>query len=237
MDILKQPYTIPNLPYKFIFYILVTGMIVGLLVKFMLDTPPYQYNEGFGGIARGSGQPDSLRTLPEGSEILDVLHKSGASDRSGDYKEFQLILSKLGSLKKDLMSASGIVEATRYQSFDTTHDRINVAELCGMCLNKSVSARDLDIIFATWRDRGKMLLTKLCTQGNLKEEGVVRLETLFNTIWTDVYDISKNRCLISDYPTHNGGDAGPYIPKGLQDLRTYDYKYGGLSASGSNGAV
>jgi len=233
MDILKQPYTIPNLPYKFILYIIVTCIIVGLLVNFMVFTP--QYSEGFGGVTRGAGQPDSLRTLPEGSEILDVLHSSPNKLVSDDYKELELILSKLGSLKKDLLSPNRYIDATRYQAFDTTHDRINVAELCGMCLNKSISSRDLDISFATWRDRGRILLTKLSTQSHLKEERVVELEKKFNKIWMDVYDIAKSRCLKTDYPTQDGGDVGPYTPPGLKDLRTYETNWPG--ASGWNGAV
>jgi hypothetical protein len=94
--------------------------------------------EGFGGVARGSGHPDCVRTLPEGAELLDALQSRVAANPSitegnADFKELQLILSKLGCLKKDLLSPSGIVEATRYQAFETAHDRINNAEVAAMC--------------------------------------------------------------------------------------------------------
>jgi hypothetical protein len=237
-----------DIPFTLIFYILVICVIVGVLVNFMFFTPKYKrVDEGFfGGVARGSGHPDCLRTLPEGSEILDVLlgrveANKSVSEGSADYREFQLILSKLGCLKKDLMSPSGIVEATRYQAFETAHDRINVAEVCGMCLNQTIPSRDLDIVFATWRDRGKVLLRKLCTEAQLTEQQVVRLDGLFKKAWEDVYDISKSRCLKTDFSKQNGGatggDVGAYEPEHLKDLRSYDYKYGGLSASGWNGAV
>ena len=153
---------------------------------------------------------------------------------SANYREFQLILSKLACLKKDLLSPSGIVEATRYQSFETSHDRINVAEICGMCLNQSVSPRDLDIVFTTWRDRGNILLTKLCTKSQLVESDVVKLEGLFKKLWEDVYDISKSRCLKTDFTKQDGGDVGAYESENIKNLRSYDYKYGGLSASGWN---
>lgn len=225
---------IPPLPYKFILYIIVICVIVGLLVQFMVSTPQFtNVYEGFGGIARGSGKPDSLRTLPEGSEILDVL---SSTDKSADYRELQLILSKLGSLKKDLMSPSGIIEATRYLAFETAHDRINVAEVCGMCLNQTIPSRDLDIIFTTWRDRSKKLITKLSTDANLTESDVVKLEKKFNYIFDDVYAISKSRCL-KTLPAQDKGDVGGYTPESLKDLRTYDNNYDGLSASGWNGAV
>jgi hypothetical protein len=165
----------------------------------------------------------------------------GVSDASADYQEFQLILSKLGCLKKDLMSPSGIVEATRYQAFETAHDRINVGEVCAMCLSQTIPARDLDIIFATWRDRGRVLLRKLCTEASLSEQQVVMAEELFKKAWDDVYSIATSRCLKTDFSKQNGGatggDVGPYMPENLKDLRSYTYKYGGLSASGWNGAV
>lgn len=229
-------------PYKLILTLVVAAVFIGLLVNFMYFTPKYKrVDEGFyGGVARGSGHPDCLRTLPEGSEILDVLQPR-MNENGGDYKEFQLILSKLGCLKKDLMSPSGIVEATRYQAFETAHDRINVAEVCAMCLSQTIPARDLDIIFATWRDRGRVLLRKLCTEASLTEVQVVKLEKLFNKAWEDVYEISKSKCLKTDFSKQNGGatggDVGAYEPEHLKDARAYTNKYGGLSASGWNSNV
>ena len=228
--------------------IILFAVIIGIVVYFVYNKPKYNATkEGFfGGVARGSGHPDCLRTLPEGSEILDILltrvqANSQISEGSADYREFQLILSKLGCLKKDLMSPSGIVEATRYQAFETAHDRINVAEVCAMCLSQTIPSRDLDIIFATWRDRGRVLLRKLCTEAQLNEEQVVRLEGLFNKAWQDVYEISKAKCLKTDFSKQNGGqtlgDVGAYEPEDLKDLRAYTNKYGPLSASGWNGTV
>jgi len=236
------------IPYSLVFYIILLMVIVGVVVYFFYNTPSYNLlSEPFyGGVARGSGHPDCLRDLPEGSQILDALlsrvqANKAITEGSADYRELQLILSKLGCLKKDLMSPSGIVEATRYQAFETAHDRINVAEVTAMCLNQTIPARDLDIIFATWRDRGRVLLRKLCTEAQLKEEQVVQLEKLFSNAWMDVYDISKSKCLKTDFSLQNGGSTGGdvsgYMPENLKDLRSYDFKYGGLSASGWNGAV
>lgn len=237
-----------EVPYTLIINIILVAVLVGILVHFMFFTPKYKrVGEGFfGGVARGSGHPDCLRTLPEGSEILDTLVRSvksnpGISEGSADYKEFQLILSKLGCLKKDLMSPSGIPEATRYQAFETAHDRINVAEVCAMCLSKSIPPRDLDIVFATWRDRGQVLLRKLCTEAQLNQSELNRLEDLFQKIWSDVYEISKSQCLKTDFSIQNGGatggDVGAFEPEDLKDFRDYTNKYGGLSASGWNSNV
>lgn len=239
-----------QVPYKLIISILVIAIIVGLVVNVTYFTPKYKrVDEGFfGGVARGSGHPDCLRTLPEGSQLLDLLtnptkdnKQSSISEASPDYQELQLILSKMGCLKKDLMSPSGIPEATKYQAFETAHDRTNVAEVAAMCLSKNISSRDLDIVFMTWRDRGRVLLRKLCTVGNLTEKDVNVAEKLFNNTWKDSYDIATSQCLKTDFSQQNGGSIGGDVkgfePESLKDARSYDNKYGGLSASGWNGAV
>ena len=203
-----------EVPYKFIITIIMIAVFVGVIVNFMYFTPKYnRVDEAFfGGVARGSGHPDCLRNMVEGSEILDILSgrveaNKKVSEGSADYKELELLLSKLACLKKDLMSPSGIVEATRYQSFETAHDRVNIAEVSAMCLNQTIPSRDLDIIFATWRDRGSVLLRKLCTEANLTEKQSVQVEKLFKSAWSDIYDISKSRCLKTDVGKTDEGDV------------------------------
>jgi len=235
-----------EVPYMFILKVVVFASVVGFIVNFMNTIPKYKrVDEGFfGGAAVGTGHPDCLRTLPEGSQLLQVVQgrlDPSISESTSDYKEMELLLSKMACLKKDLMSPSGIVEATRYQAFETAHDRVAVAELCGMCMSKNISPRDLDIIFATWRDRGRVLLLKLCTEAQLKEPEVVMVEQLFMTAYEDVYQIATSRCLKTDFSLQNGGatggDVSGYMPENLKNAREYANKYGGLSASGWNGAV
>jgi hypothetical protein len=205
----------------------------------MFNTPKYKrMDEGFyGGVIQGSGHPDCLRTLPEGSQILDILQTKGGSkfvsseEGNADFKEFQLILSKLACLKKDLMSPSGIVDATRYQAFETAHDRQSVAEVCASCLSQTIPSRDLDIIFATWRDRGNLLLRRLSTQVNLKESDTTEVEKLFKAAWEDVYDIGKSRCLKTVFPGQTPGEVGAYETPNLKDLRQYNGYYSGWSGA------
>jgi len=231
-----------QVPYDWIITILFVAIIVGLIVRTTVFIPSfYDMNEGFyGGVVRGAGVPDCLRTLPEASELLSMLSSrvSGyPSEGSADYREFVLILSKLACLKKDLLSPSGIVEATRHQAYETSHDRVAVAELCGMCLNQTVGARDLDISFSTWRDRANVLIRKLCTEANLAESDVVKVEKLFTAIYDDVYHLSTSKCLKTDVNKQNSGDVSGYLPENLVNRREYEYKYGGVSASGWNGTV
>ena len=228
-----------EVPYELIMKIVGLAVIVYGLIYFMNTTPKYnRVNEGFyGGVARGSGHPDCLRTLPEGAQVLDIVrnHSTG----SDDYNELELLLSKMACLKKDLLAPGSQVDATRYQAFETAHDRVAVAELCGLCLSHNIPARDLDISFMTWRDRGKELIRRLCTSANLTEQDVTEAEILFKKAFDDVYNIATSRCLKTDIGKQNGnqalGDVGAFEPPESQELRSYDYQYGGLSASGWNG--
>jgi hypothetical protein len=160
------------------------------------------------------------------------------AQESSDYAELQLILGKMASLKKDLQCPSGVVDATRYQAFDTTHDRVAVAELCGMCMTHTIAPRDLDISFATWRDRGTLLIRRLSTA--LSDAQTDRALKLFSVSWEDVYQIAQQKCLKTiaeqGHGSGKGSDVGSYEPTMLKDLRNYMNTYG-FSASGWNGAV
>ena len=236
-----------DIPYAFIAKVVVLSIAVYILIRFMNTTPYHnRINEGFfGGVAHGSGTPDCLRTLPETSQILDILHNrkvnmipAGVSDASGDYKELVVLFSKMACLKKDLMSPGTQVDATRYMPFETAHDRVAVGELCGLCLSQNIPSRDLDISFAAWRNRGSDLLRRLCTEAQLSESEVETTEKLFKKAFDDVYAIAKSRCLKTDHMNLQVlGDVGAFEPPAARELRPYEYTYGGLSASGWNGAV
>ena len=230
-----------EIEYNLAFKIVALSIIIGGLIYFMINTPTYlRVNEGFyGGVVRGSGHPDCLRTLPEASQLVDTLQQHHLATLGGDYDELILLLSKMACLKKDLMSPGTQVDATRYQAFDTAHDRIAVGELCGLCLSHNIPVRDLDISFATWRNRGKELIRLLSANGSMKEQDTITAEMLFKKAFDDVYNIATSRCLKADIGIQHTalGDVGAFEPPQMQELRQYDYTYGGLSASGWNGAV
>jgi len=227
-----------------VFKIVIVALLVGFVVYIMNNTPRYKrVDEGFfGGISKGSGTPDCLRTLPEASRLLEMLMSRVNTtptlmDSRADYKELELILSKMACLKKDLLSTSGQVDATRFQAFETAHDRISVAELAGLCMSQNISKRDLDISFGTWHDRGMLLLRKLCTEVHLNEKEVIDAETLFKKCHDEVYNVSQSRCIKPDFNINGLGDVAPAEPPKNKNLRSYDYTYGGLFASGWNGAI
>jgi len=83
-----------EIPVQLIVTLVIVGFGVFFIVRLMTTTPMFQLiSEGFAGVTRGSGEPDSPRTLPEGSQLLNILASrgvnsvpSGVSDASADYK-------------------------------------------------------------------------------------------------------------------------------------------------------
>jgi hypothetical protein len=210
----------------------VAGFVAYVYINYMpvlTANLAFQSNEGFyGGAVRGTGHPDCLRDLNEGAEVLSYV--MGAQG-TADYDEFQLILSKLGCLKKDIMSPSGIVEATRYQPYATSHDREPVAEVAATCLNRTIPRRDLDIVFKTWLDRGKILLKRLCTITKLKEKEVERCEALFASAHADVYNVAIGRCIITpgeqEAAAHDAQPNDDPFASGQREYKGYFSGFGG----------
>ena len=236
-----------EVPYRLIITIVVIAIIVGGVVSLMYSTPAYPrlptgstYGvEGF--VPRNVSE--SLRALPEAEELLSFLDKAGAgegtrSSRNAVRSELELLLHKMAALVADLTSSEQLVNQTRHLPFETAHDRLVVGELCGMCLQQTMSARDLDILLETWRERGVLLLRKLCTIENLSETDVLFSEKLWTKASERVRDVATARC-VKPLPSLALGarDAVPFEPVRLQGAQPYTYTYGGLSASGWNGAV
>jgi hypothetical protein len=186
--------------------------------------------EGFyGGVAVGAGQPDCLRTLADAAAVYGrfVGNVEGVEEGSKDLAELRLIFSKWACLKKDLLSPSGIVEATRYTPYSTLHDRIPTADIAGQCNSKTMPARDLDITFETWRDRAVYLLRRLCTAASFGSGEVDALEKQMLTAWADVYDVAKSQCLtfIPSGSKLLPRDAAPMTPDDVADLGPYKGYY------------
>jgi hypothetical protein len=232
-----------DIPYRLIATILIIAVIVGIVVHNLYSTPQYPRVSSEGFVSQMTS--DTLRTLPEAVVLMEWLNKMGEKAEAANTEvgkaeraELELLLEKMAALVADVTSPDRMVNRTRHLPFETAHDRMVVGELCGMCLQQTISARDLDILLETWRERGLVLLRKLCTVYHLSESDSLFAEKQWMELWTKVYDIATTHC-VKSLPSVALGprDATPFEPVQLQDRRSYDYKYGGLSASGWNGAV
>lgn len=184
--------------------------------------------EGFyGGVAVGSGSPDCLRSSSEGAALI-AMFNSDPNDTNENLRELTQIVSKLSCFKKDLVSPSYIVEATRYQQFVTMHDIEPIAETTGRCFAKTISPRDLEIAFDKWSSRGELLVRKLCTTYQLSPEQVAKAQELFRAVIRDVKDIARGACLQGE-PTIAGKpgprDPHPFEAPGYVELGTYTGYY------------
>jgi hypothetical protein len=136
--------------------------------------------------------------------------QSSTGDGDDDLRELIQIVGKLSCFKKDLVSPSHIVEATRYQNYATSHDIEPIAETTGRCFAKTISPRDLELAFDKWTARGLALVERNCTSFRLTGEQYDRAKTLFNTLIRDVKDIARGACLQGEPSI--AGKPGPRDP-------------------------
>ena len=144
---------------------------------------------------------------------------------AGDQHELSQIVGKLSCFKKDLMSPSYIVDATRKQQFVTMHDIEPIAETTGRCFAKTISPRDMELAFDKWTQRGELLIKRLCARERLEPE---RAESLFRAVIRDVKDIARSQCFTGE-PTIAGKpgprDPHPYENPDLEELGAYSGYY------------
>ena len=185
-------------------------------------------NEGFyGGVARGAGIPDCLRTSSEAAEVHSMFFGAVDSVEQGppDMKELTLLLSQLACFKKDLMGVGQQVEATRYQPFETQLDLEPIAETTARCFAKTIPQRDLELAFDKWSKRGHFLITRLCTAANKTEGEFEKAEQLFAKLIADVKDVAMGKCLTGT-PTLFDKPLSPRdpLPFSSTDISGREYK-------------
>ncbi len=220
-------------PIQIILGLLIIGLIVYFSYTFyigpMLPLSAYkqtQYKEGFGGAANETGVPDCLRTSSEAAKLAGIFQSAGYDN--DNYREFVELLGKLACFKKDLLSPSNIVDATRRQPFSTTHDMEPLPETTARCYAKTISARDLELSFDKWYSRGKTLINRLASICRINTKEQEEAKNLFEALIRDVKDIARGSCL-QGIPVVGGKpgprDAHPYEDPSLQDLGEYKGYY------------
>lgn len=153
--------------------------------------------EGFGGAAEGAGSPSCLRTSAESAQLVDMFADKKPRFEEGPdaLRELTILMGKLACFKKDLVSPSFIVNATRNQPYTTAHDIEPISETTGRCFSKTISPRDLTISLDKWNQRGESLVKKLCTSYGLSSKESGDAQSLFRYVIRDVSDIARGSCL------------------------------------------
>jgi len=220
---------------KSIFFYSIAAIAISILVGYVAyiiiarwNTIPSGRWEGFQGPTLG------VSDIPCGQESADAIalselfssKVSTTGDGEDDLKEFKLILSKLCCIKHDLVSPSQIVSSTLNVPYQNTHDRENPADTVARCFTKSVPIRDLDISFATWKERGDLLLRKLCTSYTLTESESESAKKHFMACWMDTFIVAKEVCVVPDgKESVNPRDLRGFTPETVKDLGKYNGYY------------
>lgn len=190
----------------------------------------------FGGVSKGAGVPDCLRSSSEGARLVSLFEGREAPGSSasctgvatGDLAELTELVGKLLCFKKDLVSPSYTVSATRQLRYVTSHDVEPIAETTGRCFAKTLGPRDLGLAFDKWTSRGEFLIQKLCTAYKLAPKEVDTAQELFRVVIRDVRDIANGTCLEGE-PKIAGKpgprDAHPYQSSAYDVIGQYDGYY------------
>ena len=188
--------------------------------------------EGFyAGPAVGAGAPDCMHTSKDAAELYSMLNNRtvGTEEGPDDLRELNVILSKISCFKRDLMGVAGVVEATRYQPFSTSHDLEPVAETTARCFARTIPQRDLSLSLDKWGSRGTFLLKRLCTAENLSEAEETEALRLFGDAMADITEIALGKCCNSDVGIIAGQPqprmVGGYETPAISSLRQYTGYY------------
>lgn len=205
--------------------------VYGIFLYLTTTRSKYPAIQGFyGGAPVGAGVPNCTRTSSEAAFLADLFAGKTSSTEEGepDGREFTLLLSKLSCFKKDLMSPSGIVEATRYQEYRSSHDIEPVGETTARCFAKTIPPRDLEVSLEKWKTRGAFLLRRLCVSYDLTSAEIDKAEKAFQALLADVSDVARSSCLVG--PVEIAGrpgprDAHPNVPEEVTELGPYTGYY------------
>jgi hypothetical protein len=156
--------------------------------------------EGFAAPAKGaSNAPDCLSTSTQCAMLSEMLSSRQSTTEEGpdDLRELNVILSKISCLKRDLMGNAKVVQATRYQPFNTSHDLEPVAETAARCFSRTIPQRDLSLSLDKWGSRGTFLIKRCCTSLRLSDGEEEKALNLFGQAMADLSDIALGECCTS----------------------------------------
>ena len=205
------------------------GLAVTSVFSRMNTVPSGLRREGFQGPAMGVSNIPCGQESAEARALAEMFFNKKASTEDGgpDLKELNQILSKLCCMKHDLMSPAQVVQNMMYLPYNNTHDRENPADTVGRCFTKSIPPRDLDITFATWKERALTLISRLCTSYNFSSPEADQAMQLFMGVWNDVFSIAKNACSPPQRAPENESPRDPkgHMPESVEELGSYTGYY------------
>lgn len=219
---------------SYIFFALVVTIFV-VTISYQLWTtsntqPTPYYEEGFAGPTAGTSAIMCGETSVEATQLYNMFSSKVSSTETGadDLLELNQLLGKLSCMKRDLLSAGSLVNASKNAPYITSQDIEPASETVARCFAKTVPRRDLDISVEKWSKRGDMLVRRLCTSYNLADGESTQARSLFSGLMADIGDILMTVCL-KGTPTIAGEDGPRMVhgrdAPGTQNAGTYKGYY------------
>lgn len=210
-----------------VFLVVVIVLIVNIVLERSQTLPIVQ--PFYGGAITGSSNLSCGRMSSEAENLYAMfLTKSvkGFEGASDDMRELKMLLSKLCCFKQDLMAPQQTITAVKELGFVTQQDIQPIGDLTGRCFSKTIPERDLSLQIIKWRNAGKVLIHRLCTEANLSEGEATSAEKIFASLISDIDDVSRTQCL-GGLPKDVKGrfDPDPMTTKDVDDLGKYDGLY------------
>jgi hypothetical protein len=190
-----------------------------------------QTKEGFAGPTKGAGTPDCLSSSSECAQLSEMLSSRRSKTEEGpdDIREMKVILSKISCLKRDLLGNAKVVQATRYQPFNTSHDLEPVAETAARCFSRTIPQRDLMLSFDKWGSRGTFLLKRICTSLAFSDGEEEKAIELFGQAMADLIQIALGECCTTAEAVIGGVPqkrmVGGFTPPSMNAHRPYEGYY------------
>jgi len=238
---MEEPNGVSSIATFFLLAVLVTAISatvgVGMwssshLEPILEDFEDSKKKEGFAAPARGArNAPDCLSTSAQCALLSEMLSSRHSTTEEGpdDLRELNVILSKISCLKRDLMGTAKVVQATRYQPFNTSHDLEPVAETAARCFSRTIPQRDLSLSLDKWGSRGTFLIKRCCTSLKLSDGEEEKALDLFGQAMADLSDIALGECCTSADAVIGGVPqkrlVGGYTPPSASKLRPYEGYY------------
>jgi len=187
--------------YTFIaILVALAATVIGYQMWMTSSTIPSAINEGFAGPVHMGGQPDCIQNSDEAAQLYSMFSKKASTTEEGndDLRELRVLLGKIACLKRDLLSAGHLVNATKNQPFSTSQDLEPVAETAARCFALTIPIRDIDIAIDKWQTRGVMLVKRLCTSFSFISKEQEKGMGHFKKFMEDIYDVMQKSCLKGD---------------------------------------
>lgn len=150
------------------------------------------------GSAVGAVPTNCTSSIPELANIVEKIKgvqgaQAQQAEESEDVREFAVLAGKLGCLKTDLSSDSGMIRASANQPYVNTHDRQPVTETLTQCFSKTMPPRDLELVFDLYLSRGVELIKRFGVFGL----DCATAEGVYRRVVGGIYDAAKGRCLVN----------------------------------------